>query len=1073
MISFDKILQSRGLDKCPTPLWKLKITDHEYAELKELLGYRTHLYYAPEENRFHKCARECAIFYSEFWRREYQEGSHSMQIVYDAIKPQQYVEKGAKDFYDAAVRGAKQLGIEWYEDERTQYLDSMLYQGGLPMKLVTSSRQNSVWDRFTRGLVNRRINFDELNLGIVATNSKALKEYCEQLIRAIEAEQYMLMPFYCENQSDHWYAYLIDLAKKERKRFRIVRPFTIDWEFAIDAVAKKLVIKYVAEGEQELTTIFTGKYQLPNSDFFSIQMRVNGKATESFDYLKNYCRYAVKSKHTYHNGDRVSIHLSDCDAELVADELDLSSPHILYRNIKGDFVLGNHMGYNESFLLIPQGWEVTSELKNLEQAQYDWDGELITGIRIPTTYRDQITVKSREGSLAFGANIPLLWTELKGAPIFMPNVDRMLYDVSKCKFTLCSDVDDVFTEPRIMPNIEFRNKWQTEWQDTPSYGEIVARVKTRGYFITPTNKFINIGKGFTFTVLNADERTCQVKVDWPHGHVVVKEGVKKVNDVWQIKRDDTTDNKLHLTFIPEENALNQFVLTIDAPFKEFYIYNVLGTPIENESLVPYADLDKYKYHLIGQNIREYTFGTHRRDLRWKHNVLTIWEDGESIESIPYEGSLLSLFPSRELLRAILEKTSKSIREAEIHVSFRTSEGKTLKFAIKDNPFRVKQEGHNVEITGRYKKSIDYNGPLKLLKMDDPSMQLDLYHDDEMGYVLPDKIKEWGKTLLIGRTRGRIYPGLVDISREWTPEERIDNAMNTPLILEHEFKSAGFNDPIWERTFSWFDQIHKDDIPASALFELQEVARNPETLLGLTFVKYALTDNDELPRLLEELKSFSADLAFSWYWLLPHLKSLMFVIERRIGEISLGNTVLMQIYMKWACQQGDKTMEYIGAMSNPDGYCQKVIQCLNETIESFKVWIRKLCEYSLTEQYDNKHSAITDSLVKNIASFYLDNRRKAIMPMETRGIIDYVEVSQDYISDKASQFFNQQKYIEPNKLGNELWMFKRVRAVADHFFQGVNLFEETEEIRRSIIFCRKACNTQFTIALNNKLAKGDL
>lgn len=1051
---------------CPLPLWKLKLKPEDYEELRQLLEKRTHYVTSDPFNGFE---RECALFFAEYWRRGYVEETHNVSKVYAALKsdsPQNYKD----EFYDRAKKGGRDLGIEKISGNNERNLDSLLYQGGLPMKAIVTGA-SPAWSMVARRTFYGNMNFDDLNLGYTAIKSLSLREFRDQLVAAVESDQYMRLPYYCESERDESFIYIKNLAKEVVRLKRQERPFDIDWTFMIDEVGKKLQIKYVAKGEQNLTKSFTERFELPTPDFFTVLVKVNGKVASSFDYQRNFCIYAVKDEHPYNEGDRISIYLSDCDKEMVADELDLTIPHLLYRNLKGDFELGNRMGRTESFLFMPEGWNVDSNCQDLKQTTYDWNGQSFLGVRIPANFRDEIVVKKEDECIKFGSEVPLRWTELIGAAIYMPNVDKMLYDVSKCRFALCSDTDDTFTQPRITSNVEFRNKWQTKWSDTPSFGEIVVRVKSNGDFITPTNRFINVGEGFSFFVIDANDQTCQVKINWHHGNVIVKEGDLKVNDVWQIQRADTTDNKLHLTFVPNEDSQNQFTLIVDAPFKQFVIKDEDGIPVANDGLVPYADLEKYQYYLIGQNIRKYTYGSYSRELRWEHNVLYIWENGRQVRSIPYEGSLLSLFPSRSLLRALLEKTSHDIVKAEVPVTFTTSDGKTLSFAIKDNPFRVMQvyNKNKVVITNQYKNPIVYKGVLKLIKMDEPNQEHDLFFDEDEGYVIPELVKAWGKTMLIGKARGRLLPKLVDISHEWTEEERSKNYSLTPQKLRTELATAKLTDSIWTRTFAWFDKIHEEDIPASSLFELRETAHNPETLLCLTFVKYAMTEESTLPILLEELKTFSSDLAFSWYWLLPWLKSAMFVIANRIGDIDLGNTILTQIYMKWACQKGDKTMEYIGAMSNTDSYCQSVILCLDETIESFKVWIKQLCEYSLLEQYANTNSEVTDKLVENIVRFYLDNCRETIMPMETRGVTDYVDVRQDY----NSEFFDQKKYIEPGKMGNELWMFKRVRAVADHFFKGVNLFEQLEEIRRSIIFCRKACNRQFIIALNNILAKGTL
>ena len=67
-------------------------------------------------------------------------------------------------------------------------------------------------------LEGEKINFEELNLGLVASQSKCMKDYCEQLILGVEAERYLLMPFYCANENDVWFLYLKELAKQEKVR---------------------------------------------------------------------------------------------------------------------------------------------------------------------------------------------------------------------------------------------------------------------------------------------------------------------------------------------------------------------------------------------------------------------------------------------------------------------------------------------------------------------------------------------------------------------------------------------------------------------------------------------------------------------------------------------------------------------------------------------------------------------------------------------------------------------------------------------------------------------------------------
>lgn len=269
MSFFDTLLKKRGLDICPLPLWKLKITDEEFSELRILLEKQTHLLNTYSGNPFISFHKECTLFFAEYWRRMYVDGKHSKQMVYDALEPSRHSVDYCEEFYEAACRGSKLLRIEKYNGGRADPLNDMLYQGGLPMKLVTANVTNSVWDRFARGLVNRKINFDDLRLGLVASQSKCLRDFCEQLIMGIEAERYQLMPFYCINENNAWFLYLKELAIQEKNRRRQYHPFSLTWEFRVDTVEKKIYTKYIVTGIQRLPQLFLEEQRLDKTNFFS------------------------------------------------------------------------------------------------------------------------------------------------------------------------------------------------------------------------------------------------------------------------------------------------------------------------------------------------------------------------------------------------------------------------------------------------------------------------------------------------------------------------------------------------------------------------------------------------------------------------------------------------------------------------------------------------------------------------------------------------------------------------------------------------------------------------------------
>ena len=940
MSYFDSLLKKRGLEECPLPLWKLKITEEEFKDLRELLEKQTHVM-SMCNNPFITLRKECTLFFAEYWRRLYVDGKHSKQMVYDALESTRHNVNLCDEFYEAARRGAKLLKIEKYDGGRADPLNDMLYQGGLPMKLVTANVTNSVWDRFTRGLVNRKYNFEELNLGLVASQSQCLRDYCEQLILGIETEQFMRMPFYCLNENDTWYMYLKELAKQEKIRRSQLHPYTLFWEFRIDNVENKIYTKYIVKGIQRLPKEFLEEQGLINIPFFSVQVRKNGQAIDTFDYANNFCRYAVVSKHPYTNGDYISLFLHNQEEPYIADNLDMTVPHLLYRNKDGKYELGNQIGKQESILLIPEGWTVDDSC-TLDVHDYSWGETMLQGIRIPSDYANNILVKGEDGAITFGMNAPLYWTEMRSNPLFVPDVIEPVYDADKCSFSLCFDTEDG-TESKRRP-VQFRNKWQKEWTESPSYGELYARtIDVNGNYVTPL-RFVNIGDGLVISLQKADKDSCQIRVTWPHGHVSTTEGEKKIGDVWEIKKENCHDPRIiRFCFTPEGNSKNQFFLSVKAPFKDFSIINIYGDEILDDCWIPYSDVDKYQYHIVGQDIKEYKYGNIKRELRWKSDKLYIIEDGRSLKHIPYEGSLLTLFDSRETLRELLERTSQNMINAEVRVHFTLSDGKKISFSIKESPFRPRQlENGQIIITGNNKRPIKFNGVLKLIKLSEP--ELDpvemFYNKDLQMYILPESIREWGKTILIGRTRGRICPSLVDLTRDMDGDYRAKNRENAIISIQKDLQESVLGDDFWKRTLGWFYRSQKEDIPASSILELLCAAQSYKSLLCLVFQLYVKCTNTEERDLLKaQLKSFSDDLAFQWYWIQPYLNGMFAQLYSFMDDPT--SIPMQEIYIKWAMTKEERMNELLSALGNSEMYMQNIGQCINPKIRKQSQWQSQL------------------------------------------------------------------------------------------------------------------------------------
>lgn len=1060
MSFFNTLLEKRGLTSVPTPLWRLKVTDEEYEELKALL---VRLSSSITGTAFKQYPRECALYYAEYWRREYSEGPHSKRAAYDALCTQEsWGQKELKSdaLYEAAKEGALKMKIQIYRNETTQYLDSMFYQGGLPMRLVTLNVRNGVWDRFTRGLIYRHYDFDELQLGKIATVSSSMREYCEALSDAIEREQFMLMPFYCKDESSPWFRALQIIAHQERTRQRKLHPFSLDWELDVDERGGSFTASYILSGLQRLPEEFLEEQQLSSRSFFSAQVRVNGKAVDTFDYQNRFCRYTVISKRQYHDGDVVSLYLHDKQEAHISDNLDLSVPHLLYRDKDGKYFLGNKLGTTSSLIIVPEGWQIEGE--GLSEKGLTWEGNTYKGFFIPAAFEGTVIAHGADGDITFGANAHLYWSEIASSPLDVQGVIEPVYNTADIRIFLCSDGD---ARPQMAQgsDVEFRSKGESEWGRLASYGEVLARVKGRnGEYVTPI-KILNVGE-LGVRVFTADKDCCSLKVSWPHGTVHCKEGTLKYNGIWQVDKTACEDpRRLHFVMVPKGHPKAQFVLTVRAPFKDFSILDSDGNPVTGSCEIPYSDLERYQYHLAGQGIKAYSYGDKRRELRWDNNdKLYIFEEGRAIRQIPYEGTLSTLFDSREAIRSLLDKTGKSIIDASVKVVIEIDATRRMILTIKEFPWRIAQEtqrGMSVETDDGV--PVDYRHKLVLFNLDKPSdPQVELSFSEDEGYILPEEVLPWSKILVTSKTKGRILPALVDPNRIQTALERHEARREAIERITAEISGAKLGDETWTRIIEWFNIIQTESIPASSILELYCLPRSGKSLLALAFQLYLNCKSDEdRDTLMGQLISMGTDLAFQWYWIRPFSENLFASLSGAIDHEG-ESPFLKTLYVDWAISHQHDLGEVMYDISDDNVFYQKVFICLNDVLGEFNSWLQNLFAASLLDTYGLYDEVIMKDVTERIAG------KKACIHVESFDEV-FVEQNQTLENEEVNAFF--ERFSEPGKTRNEGWLYQRVNAMAAHLRHKIDLFQESSEIRRSILFCRKSSPKMFLIALNNKLS----
>lgn len=132
MSEFYKILKTRKLDfHSGQPVWKYNISDLEFNQLKERFKIVLRLSELDP--------RDCAIYFAEWWKRNYNGDYPSKEKVYNSIDHNRLC-FDTDEFYELAKKGGNLLNYKWIKIQNTHYLKTLLLQGGLPLRHIKNNQ---------------------------------------------------------------------------------------------------------------------------------------------------------------------------------------------------------------------------------------------------------------------------------------------------------------------------------------------------------------------------------------------------------------------------------------------------------------------------------------------------------------------------------------------------------------------------------------------------------------------------------------------------------------------------------------------------------------------------------------------------------------------------------------------------------------------------------------------------------------------------------------------------------------------------------------------------------------------
>ena len=904
----DDLLNKRGYYSCPEYLWKIKVTDEEYQELKDYIAKKLRDNAASDLYE-----REVALLFAEFHRREYDYSDIGpTTLVYNSLGIQDEKLIDIRTFGNIASQGAERLGIQLYANDRaTLYVYSLFYHGGLPLQKLSLRPSDPSWHRLIRYLLESDEpvdfnNFEDLVTGVTANHIDALKAFCQELQNAILTNDYLALPFFCTSEEDPRYQMFLNIGQRAIAEIRNKNPFRLGWSFEVDMPRRIIRPKYKITGPDSIPfdSEFLIENNLQDRDSFTISSFEEGKELLGVVYKKYqnqndfYGDRPFEIGLEYRDNSNVSVRLDN--EILLSEELDIDSPQIISINEDGDYEITRNkfIGHKEILVIVPEGWNIENEENYYVEEDYDYLGSTARIIILRKGIENQSVVLTDVGGSRkiISATVPLSKVIVMNKAVTNHLRESAFYDVKNLVYYIKRSDGSLRRISR--EDLRFCSDRRTgRWLEKPPLGYIYVKSVNDAAHADPL-KILNLGdvrNSLHVLYPQTCANSCNISVEWDNGVVVCPNGVRK-NGAWHFVKDNLEDSR-YVTFVftPDHQAGNSFSLSVKTRFSDFQLFDEEGQTVQRYGYISLADLPRYYYHIqditfnlnvrigdediVNDRDKNYTYLINAADNNGERVVVTVRDEINnriiSERTILRESSLDTLFGSMELLKKQINSFPGDMRNTSIIVSA-TVNNRPINFQIQKYPYRFYKNPQNeLEIKKRTGRPAPYNGMVMALPFYryEEIIPQELYQNEAGNYVIPEIVREWGDVLLFSGKGEWVLPHSIDciINGERSKEESAAIYREKYLPMKDtEYPNATIWNNTWQRGCYWFAKAYKEHIPASSLFDLQAILSSSKLMARFVFnmLLRGLKEGsfaDYKVWLKRALLDMSDDNSFLWIW----------------------------------------------------------------------------------------------------------------------------------------------------------------------------------------------------------------
>ncbi len=255
---FLQLLEKRNINRHDSrALWKYNLSDNEFHHLKNLLRSTRHLSGLDP--------RDCALYYAEWWKRCYEGGVPSKQMVFVSFQNNPLFD--AEDFFQHAKKGAKLLGVRWMRHDRTFYFKTLLQQGGLPILHIR--KNDGAYKTFLlRILALRPKNIDDFAFDATLTSLLPLSSRNDQVYECCLA---IVQAILSDGTDRQGHAEVLTLLEETAELTEIVRVLRAEKERPTEKKAlRKVRASWVLEPERKRIRLYLTIGELSKKELLAL-----------------------------------------------------------------------------------------------------------------------------------------------------------------------------------------------------------------------------------------------------------------------------------------------------------------------------------------------------------------------------------------------------------------------------------------------------------------------------------------------------------------------------------------------------------------------------------------------------------------------------------------------------------------------------------------------------------------------------------------------------------------------------------------------------------------------------------